>query len=415
MNHSDQSINLPINISLAIGAYTTKLWIGSEQVAVDVLIDTGSSTLAINLDKYDPNKDQTLKNTSYAQSVVYGLGGWAGPVIHSQVELDHSQRLLLHDAPIAITANGQAHNFQQADGIWGLAYHHLNKAYDVSSQLNQLKPPLDTTHPWPFAAQVTASSVAAFKKYLRQFPEHDITPLFSAFEQNNITPNQFALSTHRSIVYVPQADMSAEQVAAEPLNQGQFIIGAKVTEAPKLTTKVVHDAYYNTELLNCQVAGFAPCQAPPLQSEKLHSFFSNAIIDSGCSFVILQQILYNYVMDCLRQIDAEFPTCIEASQSAFKANQNYHNNALDLSQWPELKLTFAGVDDESVTLSIPPNCYWQQHARAPDNWMFMLMNQLPQWPDQTICGLPLFNNHTCVFDRSASDCGQIHWYSKSTA
>ena len=42
-------ITLPINLSLATGAYTTKLWIGSEQIEVNVIIDTGSSTLAIDL------------------------------------------------------------------------------------------------------------------------------------------------------------------------------------------------------------------------------------------------------------------------------------------------------------------------------------------------------------------------------
>lgn len=412
MNSCDQSITLPINLSLAMGAYTTQIWVGSEQVPVDVLIDTGSSTLAINLDKYVPNQDHAMKKTAYAQAVVYGEGGWAGPVIHSQVELNHSQSLLLQDAPIAITANGQAPNFQQADGIWGLAYHHLNKAYDVSAHLKQLQPPLAATYPWPFDAQLQSSSVRAFKKYLQQFPEHDITPLFSAFEEKNITPNQFALATHRSIVYVPQAGMSTAQLAAEPLNQGQFIIGAKVTESPKLTTQVVHDAYYNTELLSCQVAGFAACQAPPLQQQKLNSFFSNAIIDSGCSFVILQKALYSYVMDCLAQIDAEFLSCIEAAQSAFKANQTYHNNALDLSHWPDLKLTMSGVNDESIELNIPPDCYWQQHAKAPNNWMFMLMNQLHQWPDQTICGLPLLNNYFCVFDRSSQHTGLIHWSDK---
>jgi hypothetical protein len=254
--------------------------------------------------------------------------------------------------------------------------------------------------------------VAAFKKYLRQFPEHDITPLFTAFEENNATANQFALSTHRSIVYVPEQNMSQTDIAAEVLNQGAFIIGAQVPDAPKLSMKVVHDAYYNTVLISCQIDGFDPCSAPPLQAEKMNSFFSNAIIDSGSSFLVLQKSIYAYVMACLKQINSEFQTQIDAAQTAFKTGKKYLNPSLELSHWPDIKLKFAGINDEPIELSIPATSYWQQHAESPENWMFMLLDQLPQWPDQTICGLPLMNNYLCVFDRSNHETGVIHWLDK---
>ena len=409
----NKQITLPINISLAVGAYTTKIWVGSEQIKVNVIIDTGSSTLAINSDKYNPCKDQTLKTTSFAQSVVYGLGGWAGPVIHSQVELNHDQELILEDAPLALALDSQPNSFQQADGIWGLAYHHLNKSYDVSQYLNQQKPPLNSTYPWPFHNQISTTSVAAFKKYLRQFNEQDITPLFTAFEENKITTNQFALSTHRSIVYVPRDGLTQEEIANEQLNQGEFIIGAKVPDSPASSLKVVHDAYYNTELLSCQVDGFPSYTAPPLQSEKINNFFSNAIIDSGCSFLVLQKSIYTYVMDCLKQINKNFPHQVQKAQTAFKTDKSYLNPNIELNKWPDISLNFSGNNDEPVKLLIPPTCYWQQHAQKPGNWMFMLMNQLPQWPDQTICGLPLINNYYCVFDRSNTKNGMIHCFPKS--
>lgn len=418
MSTANQQIILPINITLGLGAYTTQLWIGSEQVAVNVLIDTGSSTLAIDLKKYQPEQDTHLETTIYAQDVVYGSGGWAGPVIRTQIELNHSDALKLNNAPLAITAESQQQNFQQADGIWGLAYHHLNKAYDVTTYLTGQSPALRATFPWPFDIGSTPSAVADFKKHLRSFPEHDITPLFTAFEENQVTPNQFALLTSRSIVSIPSENMSAADVAAETLNQGQFIIGqmelAELTaQTPQRSIRVFHDAYYNTHLQAIRVDGFESFTAPPLDEKHQHNFFSNAIIDSGCSYVILQKQLYTYLLTCFKQLNSDFIDCIDAFNQALAAKTDYQNSQLNLSQWPTLYLIFSGDNDAPVELKIEPKNYWQSNAQGPENWHFMLMNQLPQWPDQSICGLPLMNDYLCIFDRSCGQQGVIHWLEQS--
>ncbi|MCX7553589.1 pepsin-like aspartyl protease [Marinicella sp. S1101] len=407
------TIELPINLSLALGAYTTKIWVGSDKTELNVLLDTGSSTLAIDAEVYQAGADQSLQATQYAQSVVYGKGGWAGPVIRTEITLDHSDQYLLNDAPLALTKSATKNDFQNADGIWGLAYHHLNKAYDVSSSLEQIIPPQKTTHPWPYTEQVKEIGVHGFKKYLHQFPEHDITPTFTAFEENNIINNQFALSTNRSIVYVPQAGMSQHEIAAHAMNRGLFQIGVTATTQEKISMAVVHDAYYNADLIAVRVAGFGACKAPPLEADKLNSFFSNAIIDSGCSFLVLQKQLYEYVLNCFEKLNPTFRPALEAAQQAFSQNKPYKNNQLDLSQWPILTFKFVGTDSESIELELPPQCYWQEHAKSPDNWMFMLMNQMPQWPNQTICGLPLMNNYQCIFDRSDQQNGSIHWLKKA--
>ncbi len=414
MVNKTNAITLPINLALGVGAYTTKLYIGSEQTPVHVLLDTGSSTLAIDQKVYQATSDQHLTTTTYAQDVVYGSGGWAGPVIHTQVQLDHEHGLQLAQAPVAITATSQQQNFQQADGIWGLAYHHLNKAYDVSSYLQAQQPALDSTHPWPFTVEPNPTGMRNFRKYLRSFPEHDITPLFTAYEEQQITANQFALLTHRSIEYVPKPDMSTTDIAAEPLNQGQFHIGVDATEhAEKRSTQVFHDAYYNTHLQAIRIAGFDACEAPPLDPAHEHNFFTNAIIDSGCSFLVLQKQLYAYVLDCLQQINPAFSSTIEAFTTALEAGKDYQNKQLKLTDWPALYMTFSGPDKEPIELCIPAENYWQQHAKGPDNWYFMLMDQMPQWPDQSICGLPLINSYYCVFDRSADSLGAIHWIDKN--
>ena len=407
---TDKRIVLPINLALGIGAYTTKLYIGSEQVEVNVMIDTGSSTLAIDLNKYQPINDQYLSTTTLAQAVVYGAGGWAGPVIKTHIALNHSQSIQLNNAPIALVSASQQHSFQQADGIWGMAYHHLNKSYDVSAYLNHQSPTLAASYPWPFTIEKNATAIKAFKKYLRPFPEQDITPLFDDFEEHEVVPNQFTLITQRSVEYIPHQGMSLAEIESEPLNQGQFIIGdtGMSTEQSK-TIKVLHDAYYNTHLISVAVDGFPACKAPPLDAKHLNSFFSNSIIDSGCSFLVLQQQLYQYVVNCLQQIDASFVSTIEAFKQAFQQGKDYQNALLDIDLWPDLTLNFAGPRDEPVALTISAKQYWQSHAKGPNNWMFMIMNQLPQWPDQTLCGLPLINSYTCIFDRSNTRLGQIHW------
>lgn len=407
-------IKLPINIVKGVGAYTTRLFIGSEQTEIYVMLDTGSSTLAIDLQKYQPKSDQALVTTIYAQDVVYGQGGWAGPVINTQIRLDHSHQLQLKPAPLAITSNNQQNNFQNADGIWGLAYHHLNKAYDVSEFLAQQDPKLQATYPWPFTIEDDTNGIADFKKYLRGFPEQDITPLFTAFEEHQIIPNQFALQTHRSIVYQPNENMTEEALMSETLNQGSFYIGYGVADHHDTyqTIQVLHDAYYNTHLESLQVAGFDACPAPPLDTKHTASFFSNAIIDSGCSYLILQHSLYEYLLNCLKQINPAFLNQINDFNTALKAGNTYQNPHLNPEQWPEIYLTFSGTDKNSTTLKIAPHTYWQQHANGPDNWHFMLMNQLPHWPQQTICGLPLINSYLCVFDRSGDNLGLIHWVEK---
>jgi len=52
--------------------------VGSQNVPANVILDTGSSTLAIKHSVYKPTADKNLKGTKYAQDVAYGTGGWAG-------------------------------------------------------------------------------------------------------------------------------------------------------------------------------------------------------------------------------------------------------------------------------------------------------------------------------------------------
>ena len=378
---------------------------------VQVILDSGSSTLAIKTDKYQPEKDHALTTTTYAQGLVYGAGGWFGPMVNTTIHFGSKQNTQLPQAPLALISGDSQADFQLADGIWGLAYHHLNKAYDTTEFLSQQSPVISSTYPWPFNANNSPTDAKAFKKFLHQFPEHDITPLFTELADDQVTANQFAFISHRSIEYVPRPDMTTEALEQEPLNQGQFIIGYPMSEKPKHSIQVLHDDYYNVNLISCQVAGFDPCPAPPLDKKHESAFFSNAIIDTGCSFLVLQQKLYDHVIACLNQSHPDFKQIIHDFTQANQAGKTYQNPDLDLDQWPDLILSFSGINQE-VELKVKPETYWQHHARGPDNWYFMLMPQLPHWPDQTLCGLPLINNYVCVFDRADNQLGMIHCLEK---
>lgn len=409
----------PINIAHAQGAYALDLSIGSENIPVKLLIDTGSSTIAFKPDHYVVNNDQHVKTTQIAQCVTYGIGGWAGPVLHSTVTYSNGvDDYEVENASFSIIENEKGSNFLGLDGILGLAYHHLNKGYNLISYFESNKSETKQSYPWPFAEQIEQSSVDAFKKFLQKFPEKDITPIFTAFEEQNISMNKFALYTHRSIVSVPKIDMSIEQKEQEPLNKGLFIIGdveadQDLYSGTSKNVKVVHDAYYNTNLLSVRVDGFEEFKAPPLDNKHLNSFFSNSIVDSGSSYLMLQKDIYQYVVDSFKSIDPDLLTFIEEFKQSQINQTAYRPNSLDLKQWPNLYFTFEGSDEDEVNLCCQPDHYWQMDALSPGQVFFTLLNQIPKWPNQSLIGLPIISSYFCIFDRSSGDEGVIKFAKKN--
>ena len=74
------AIRIPINNVKGGGDYTGQIKIGSQGVVANVILDTGSSTLAVVPRLYKIADDTAVSFTSYAQQVSYGTGGWSGPV-----------------------------------------------------------------------------------------------------------------------------------------------------------------------------------------------------------------------------------------------------------------------------------------------------------------------------------------------
>jgi hypothetical protein len=413
-----KTIKFPINIAPAQGGYALELEIGSQKKVVQLLIDTGSSTIAFNSENYSPEEDTAVSYSQFAQCVTYGKGGWAGPVLHTEITYANgTDSFELDKAPFAIVSNIQEQSFLGLDGILGLAYHHLNDAHELSEYYKDKGQADGKTYAWTFTDEVNKNGMPAFKKFLNKYPEKDITPIFTAFEQQYSSLHQFALLTHRSVVYVPTENMTEQQKENEPLNQGHFIIGdveqdKELCNGVTQDIKVLHDAYYNTNLLSIQVEGFDSVTAPPLEETKTHSYFTNSIIDSGSSYLMLQNLLYQYVIDSLNKINSKLVPFIDGFNQAMQNGKPYMPTDLDLNGWPNLYFTFEGADGKPIKLCCSPDHYWQLHAGVPDRVFFTLLKQIKDWPNQSVIGLPLISSYLCIFDRSAGTDGVIKFAKK---
>lgn len=400
------SVQFPINIAPSQGAYSINLLVGSQQQTVELLIDTGSSTITFKESHYQPHLDQHKKLTAYAQCVTYGKGGWAGPVLKSTITYSNGvDSFDITDAPFALVEDQLTDSFLGLDGIFGLAYHHINRAYDLTDFLKEHDQKAHT-YPWQFSQTISEKGIKPFKQFLRNHPEKDVKPIFTAFEEQFVNINMFSLLTHRAIAYVPKHNMSLDDKKKEPLNQGLFIVGhidhdKNDDDGYSKNIKVLHDAYYNTNLLSVQVEGFESFSAPRLDKKHIKTSFTNAIIDSGSSYLMLQADIYQYILDCFKSINPEFITHISAFNDSQKSGKAYKPDDINLASWPTLYFTFEGSTEPDVTVSCPATHYWQTDAISPNQCFFTLLKQIPHWPDQSVIGLPLMSYYLCIFDRSA--------------
>jgi hypothetical protein len=211
------AIRVPISNVYGGGDYTAPIAIGSSGTTANVILDTGSSTLAVVPTVYDVNGDTDAELTALAQDVVYGTGGWAGPVVMTTVALGPAGTSL--KSYIAVTADDEPGGFGRADGILGLAYNVLNNAYDLSSYLAQ-HADRPETFPWPFPTKNTSAAVQQFASLLQRMPEQDLPPYFTALSAAGIEKNMFAFYTLRSM-----PSLRSSNPEDDPLNQGFFIMG----------------------------------------------------------------------------------------------------------------------------------------------------------------------------------------------
>lgn len=164
-----------------------------------------------------------------------------------------------------------------------------------------------------------------------------------------------------------------------------------------------------------QVGDKAPIAAAPLEQSYLKSYLTNAIIDTGAGGIVLTAKIYQQVIDNLITLNSEFAALLKPFKALSAQEVGIDASELNLEQWPDIIFTFVGditnkVNNEekkTVQLTCTPQTYWQVNTPSFAKACFRLLSQLPQWPNQSIIGLPLLNNYYVIFDRSVDTTGVI--------
>ncbi len=404
-------LQLRTTLAYAKGAYTVEIKIGSQRRPANVLLDSGSSTLVVLPQAYDPSHDQNLTATHLAQSIAYGIGTWAGPVLKTKIAFgDKRHARVLADAEIAMIESS-AQNFRDADGLLGLAYGKLNKAHDVTALLAEKKIEPNHTWPWPFNTR-EATDLSAFKTQLREQPLVNLTPCFSALEEEDIICDKFSMLIKRALVHVLDDESTAEQLASDPLNEGVLVLGGgeecqSLYQGGFETAKIVHELYYNANLIAVQVGDKPRIPAPALLEKYQSAYASNAIFDTGSSFLVLESSVYDAVLAHFAAYDKSFPDLIARFQKNFQKEHGLPNDSIKTQHWPKLHFHLESPSGDEVTFSCSPGNYWQRNSLHAGECFFLLMRQMPKWPNQSILGLPLLSGHYCVFDRRADGDGVL--------
>jgi hypothetical protein len=370
-----QIIRMPINNSLMGSDYTGRVLVGGGRLGVDVILDTGSSTLAVDGRIFDPTKEPATKTTKLAQAVQYGSGSWVGAVVQTPVGLSPS--VSLRTVNIAVTYTEAQGVFGKAGGILGLAYPPINNAFVMSGDSWQAKYDADQ---------------------LAQGRATNLDPYFSQLEQADIVANRFAFYTKRSIVRVATADP-----ASDPQNQGTFVIGGgpeckDLYIGPFHNVAVLDDVYYNTNLLAVQVGHAAPIRVPPPGPGSTAK--SNSIVDSGTNALVFAEVIYAQVLTAFASINPDYPGLLQNYSVA--GGQGVDQRRLDVAAWPAIALVLQGAAGSPVSLRVTAWNYWQMDAAKKGIAIASLCGDGGRLGGQSVLGLPLISQYFAVFDRSAA-------------
>jgi hypothetical protein len=385
-----QALRIPITNVYGGGDYTASILVGTTGPSANVILDTGSSTLAVTKKAYDPAKDTTPpKSTTLAQIILYGTGGWAGPVLGTQIALGG---LSLAGAQIALAVDQEPDNFGAADGILGLAYNALNAASDTG------KP----TYPWPYTVKGTAAGLMAFERELAKDKTLDVDPYFTQLASQGVVADRFAFYTLRSFPRVATAGSSLSTLAEDPYNQGFLILGggdepaqADLYDGEFADVLVGDDLYYNVNLKSVQVGGGSAVPAAAIQPQYAQDAGSNAIVDTGTNSLVLAPDVFAAVLDGLNSVNSQFPRLLQSTQPV-------PVRQIKLAAWPDIVFVLEGPAGD-VPLKVTPETYWQLDSPSPNLASPVVSGLSAPNPNQSILGLPLLNNYYTVFDRSAGN------------
>jgi hypothetical protein len=366
-------VKMPISNVLLGSDYTGAIMVGSGQVKLNVILDTGSSTLAVVSQDFNPSTDQGVTTTNIAQEVQYGSGSWVGAVVRTAVGIGDG--VSLTSANLAVTYQESANMFGNAQGIWGLAYKTLNNAFRM---------PANT---WTHKYRI---------KRIETGKVCDLIAYFGQLTEAGVVADKFAFYTKRSII-----SAATGNPASDPLNQGFFIIGGGEEQTELFSgafthVEVLHDIYYNTGLLSVQVGDKAAINAPPVPPGSSNP--SNSIVDSGTNSLIIDQPLFDKILAAFGAVDANFPTMLKTY--ALGSSQGVDQTRINRSQWPDLKFTLQGASGSPATLTVPPGDYWQFDAGQKGVALANVFGDGGGLGGMSILGLPLLNAYYTVFDRT---------------
>jgi hypothetical protein len=369
---SAKTIRLPITNVKMDGDYTGVLYIGSQKRPASVILDTGSSTLAVDGNFYDPTKDKTAQITDIAQEVGYGDGSnWMGAVVSTDITVGvGNQSATLPQVNAAVAYHASANMFRGSNGILGLAYTKLNNAFEM---------PGPTIPPKYTFNQIENGTVTY------------VQPYFTQLESAGVVANKFAFYTLRSMINTATANP-----ATDPLNNGFMILGGGEESTDLYTgqfqlARVVDDLFYNTNLKAVIIGDSAtiPVSAPTKASGNV----SNSIVDSGTNSLTLDQTLFEAIVAKLSS--AADTTLSDAMRAGYVPMSK-----LNLADWPDLTFVLEGAVGADVNLVVTPDTYWQLNSPKPGYATAVLFSDNGQLGGQSILGLPLMNNYFTIFDRS---------------
>jgi len=365
-----KTVRIPITNVYMGGDYTGRILVGPHNQGMNVILDTGSSALALDGSKYRPDIAAGDKTTRLAQTDRYGDGsvGWTGAVLSTKVSVgSEAGQVTLSTANVAVAYEETPDMFDSADGILGLAYAPLDDAYRM---------PHDTwTHKYS-GIEVSHGERGEIQPYLTQLSGEDIVSDIVSFY------------TKRSFIHAGHGDP-----VNDPLNQGWMILGGG-EEATDLytgafqTAKVLADAWYNTNLKAVIVGDASPIAVP---SHGPNGMPSNSIVDSGTNSL-------NIGPHLLKAIVAKFTPTQQAFLNASIFGQSYVSaSQLNLGAWPDITFVLQG-DTGDIRLRVAASDYWQINAEKVGEAAAALT---PGEEGLAILGLPLMNGYFTIFDGEA--------------
>ncbi len=365
-----QIARIPITNVYMDGDYTAAILVGPDQKPMNVILDTGSSALAIDATKYKPTLTDGETSTDLAQTDSYGDGSsWTGAVLNTPVTVGAAgAQVTLPGANVAVAYQCSTTMFRQADGILGLAYAPLDDAFAM---------PKDT-----WTTQYASADV-------RQGKAQDIQPYLTQLTGADVVADKIAFLTRRSFVHEGGGG------ADDPLNQGWMILGGGEESTDLYTGEfqvvtVLSDAWYCTNLKSITVGDSAPITARLAGPKGMPS---NSIIDSGTNSLNLGPQLLTALL-------AKFTPAQRALlHTSIHEGQPVPMSQLDLATWPTITFVLQG-DAGDVSLQVAPGDYWQVNTGAVGQAMAAIT---PGQAGLAILGLPLMNGYFTIFDGEADN------------